>query len=280
MLLRPARFLLLLALMGLLLPACTARRGGSGGGSGDDDDSVADDDDVSDDDDLFNPDDDDDTAVDDDDTADDDDPAADDDDTAVDDDDSTPIGDDDDDTAVDDDDSTPIGDDDDTADDDDDSAPIGDDDDSTPIGDDDDDVVGGSCLASISNMSESEPNDTEANADQVTVSDRGISISGEVDGCANGYDGWDLFEVTWNCDGDAAVEQTWVGGASDIDFYVYNGSGFTPGTDGGDIEVSGIAVSLTGPETGEFAVSAGTTYWLAVGCWEGAVADYNLEVSF
>jgi hypothetical protein len=187
-------------------------------------------------------------------------------------------GGDDDDTSVDDDDSTPADDDDATPIDDDDATPV-DDDDATPPPDDDD-VIGGSCSTAMGSVNESEPNDSEAAADPVSYTDRGFVLSGTVDGCAEGYDGWDVFEVTWNCDGVASVQQTWTGGASDIDFYVYNASGFTPGTDNGDIEVSGIDVGLTGPESAKFAVVAGTTYWVLAGCWEGSVADYEIEISF
>ena len=115
----------------------------------------------------------------------------------------------------------------------------------------------------------------------MTFSDRGFLVTGDIEGCAAGYDGWDVFEITWDCDGDAHVMESWTGGASDIDFYVYAASGFVPGTNTPvPIELSGIVENLTGPEEGDFAVVAGTTYWFAVGCWDGSPTYYELEVFF
>ncbi len=153
------------------------------------------------------------------------------------------------------------------------------DDDDVVDPDDDDDV--GSCAFAIDQFSESEPNDDEGDADLITVTDEGFMVSGEIEGCAQNYDGWDIFEVTWDCDDEAHVFENWTSAASDIDFYVYGGSGFTPGSNTPvPIEVSGIAVGLSGPEEGDFTVVAGNTYWVAVGCWEGDPAYYELTVSF
>ena len=166
----------------------------------------------------------------------------------------------------DDDDATFPADDDDVADDDD--ATTDDDD------DDDDDDSTGPCDGPSVTVSESEPNDLSTNTeyDTVTSEDGEVTITGSMSLCDNDGSSWtgdaDWFVVRFECVGEASVELSWDGGASDMDLWV--------GDEDGDELIQGYSISLIGPESGTADVAGDIQ--VRVNCWEGQPADYTLSV--
>ena len=154
---------------------------------------------------------------------------------------------------------------------DDDDTTAGDDDDTT-AGDDDDST--GACDGASVTVSESEPNDLTTGSEYDAVqSDNGeVTITGSMSLCDNNGSGWtgdaDWFVVDLSCVGEANVELSWDGGASDMDLWV--------GDADGDELIQAYSVSLIGPESGTADVSGDLQ--IRVNCWEGQPADYTLRI--
>ena len=175
------------------------------------------------------------------------------------------------------------GDDDDVGDDDDATFPpiddddVGDDDDSTgdddDAGDDDDDTPG-PCNGPPAVFAESEPNDLSSDTeyDRFVSDDGEVTISGTMSSCDNDGSTWtgdrDWFVVEYGCFGEATVELSWDGGASDMDLWV--------GDEDGEELIQGYSISLIGPEGGTVDVDGDMQF--RVTCWEGQPADYTLSI--
>ena len=154
------------------------------------------------------------------------------------------------------------GDDDDaTADDDD----AGDDDDQT--GDDDDAASG--CNGAAATFSESEPNDSEGQANAVTHNNGDVTITGSVGTCADGTGGDDYLRVDFGCTDSATFRLTWTGGDTDLDLYVWNDDATL---------IEGFDASYDPPEEGTATVSGPTV--VQVACWESSGANWTLEIDF
>ncbi|MCO4772167.1 MAG: hypothetical protein KDA24_19190 [Deltaproteobacteria bacterium] len=174
-------------------------------------------------------------------------------------------GDDDDDSASNDDDAT--GDDDDATGDDDDAT--SDDDDAT--GDDDDATSSGTLCptGSLQLFSETEPNDTQATAQALSILLPGTCLSGTTSCGAGAYDDEDWFTATSPVSLPVTTELIWDQSA-DMDFVLTDSAGNT---------VINYQEVVGTSESASATLPAGD-YTGYIGCWEGSATEWALFINF
>ena len=168
----------------------------------------------------------------------------------------------------------PSGNDDDSASDDDDATADDDDDD-----DDDDDATGDdddatgapiSCDSTLPVISESEPNDKEAQL--LAATGAGFCIEGTVTCGAEQYLDNDLFVFQLAEARTVTATLNWTG-ESDVDSYGYIG-------EVSENPLFGFEEGYSGPEVGTMDVVPGEDYLFQVACWDGQDTPYTLEVTY